>query len=264
VLCIVWIPAPKARKRLRRDDTRGIWLDSFFSSVIIGGMNTKILIVDDEKDLCELVSMNLENEGFIVSTASSGQEAVSMMVADRPDLVLMDVMLGDMSGINLTAKIKNNPETADIPVIMLTAKDSENDVVVGLSVGADDYVTKPFSTRILAARIEAVLKRAAAADISKKKTLAIGPLKIVVGSRKVLVAGRSVNLTGGEFCILVALVRAGGGVVSRAELLEAAGTGSDYKKGRIIDVHIAAIRKKLDGHKSIIKTVHGGGYRIDT
>jgi len=147
---------------------------------------------------------------------------------------------------------------------MLTAKDSENDIVVGLSIGADDYVTKPFSTRILAARIEAVLKRVAAADINEKKTLAIGPLKIVVDSRKVVAAGKNIDLTAGEFCILVALVRASGGIVSRAELLEAIGTGSDYKKGRIVDVHIAAIRKKLDRHKSIIKTVHGGGYRIDS
>ena len=246
------------------DDTREILLDSFFLSVIIGGMNVKLLIVDDEKDLCELLSMNLANEGYIVRTASSGEEAVSMILTDRPDLVLMDIMLGDMSGVNLTAKIKNNPETADIPVIMLTAKDSENDVVVGLSVGADDYITKPFSTRILAARIEAVLKRAAAANISEKKTLTIGPLKVVIASRQVLAAGKNVDLTGGEFAILVALIRAGGGLVSREELLDVLGSEADWKRGRIVDVHIAAIRKKLGDCKSVIKTIHGRGYRIDS
>jgi DNA-binding response OmpR family regulator len=226
-------------------------------------MNAKILIVDDEKDLRQLLSMNLEDEGYIVSSASSGQEAASMILTDRPDLVLMDVVLGDMSGVNLTAKIKNNPETADIPIIMLTAKDSESDVIVGLSVGADDYVTKPFSTRILAARIEAVLKRAAAANMNENKTLTIGPLKVVISSRRVFAAGKSIDLTGGEFSILVALIKAGGGIVTRDELLDVLGTESDYKKGRIVDVHIAAIRKKLGPSKSVIKTVHGGGYRIE-
>lgn len=235
-------------------------LDARGSAVIIAGMNTKILIVDDEKDLLEIMSMNLEQQGFIVRTALSGTEAENMLLSEPPDLILMDVMLGDMSGINLTAKIKNNPETSGIPVIMLSAKDSETDVVVGLSVGADDYITKPFSTRILIARIEAVLKRSVGPS---EKTLVIGPLKLIPGARQVLVEGKNVDMTGAEFEIVQALVRAGGGIVSRADLMTILGSESQGQKERIVDVHVASIRKKLGLNKSLIKTVHGMGYRIN-
>ena len=220
-----------------KDDTTSPRTSPLGSGVIIT-MNARILIVDDEKDLLEILTMNLEQEGFLVRTASNGTDAESMILAEPPDLILMDVMLGDMSGVNLTARIKNNPETSSIPIIMLTAKDAETDVIVGLGVGADDYVTKPFSTRILVARIEAVLKRSAGPS---KKTLIIGPLKLIPAAMQVLVAGKNVKMTGAEFKILSALVGASGDLVSRAELMTILGSESTGQKDRIIDVHIAAI-----------------------
>jgi len=225
-------------------------------------MSAKILIVDDEKDLLEMLSMNLSAAGYVVRTAGGGAEAMSIIRTDRPDLVLLDVMMEDISGIKLVGKLKNTPETADIPVIMLTARDSETDMIVGLSMGADDYVTKPFSTAVLVARIEAVLRRGAAATDSLREIIAVGPVRIIPASREVLVDGVPVDLTGGEYNILLALVEAGGSVLSRAELKVASGAERADSE-RIVDVHIAALRKKLGPAKGIIKTVHGQGYRIN-
>ena len=226
-------------------------------------MNAKLLIVDDEKDMLELLTMSLEAEGYVVCTAINGQEASAMLAVEKPDLILMDVMLGDMSGVNLTAKIKNNPDTQDIPVIMLSAKDSETDVIVGLRVGADDYVTKPFSTQILLARIEAVLKRISRADVVSDKTLIAGPIKVLMASQQALAAGKDIELTTAELSILVALMRAGGSLVTRTELKTILGSESAGQQDRIVDVHVAAIRKKLGEYKTIIKTVHKQGYRLN-
>jgi two-component system phosphate regulon response regulator PhoB len=221
-------------------------------------MSARILIVDDEKDLLEMLSMNLSTAGYVVRTAASGAEAMSVIRTDRPDLILLDVMLGDISGVKLAGKLKNTPETAGIPIIMLTAKDSETDVIVGLSMGADDYVTKPFSTAVLVARIEAVLRRGSA----ESDILTAGPVRIVPASRQVLAEGRAVELTGAEYNILLALVEAGGSVLSRDELKGISGAGRGDSE-RIVDVHIAALRKKLGRAKGIVKTIHGQGYRIN-
>ncbi|MBE0534114.1 MAG: response regulator transcription factor [Phycisphaerae bacterium] len=226
-------------------------------------MSATILAVDDQKDLLELLSMNLGAAGFVVRTAASGAEAMSVIRANRPDLILLDVMLGDISGVQLAAKLKNSPETAGIPIVMLTAKDSETDVVVGLTVGADDYVTKPFSTAVLVARIEAVLRRPDLRGGEISGVLAAGPVRIVPESCEVLVEGQAVELTEGEYNILVALVEAGGKVLARAELKELSGAGKGEKE-RVVDVHIASLRKKLGAGKDIIKTVHGRGYRLRT
>ena len=222
-------------------------------------MSAKILIVDDEKDLLEMLSMNLSTAGYVVRTAASGAEAMSVIRTDRPDLILLDVMLGDISGVKLAGKLKNTPETAGIPIIMLTARDSETDVIVGLSMGADDYVTKPFSTAVLVARIEAVLRRGSA----ESDILTAGPVRIVPASRQVLVEGKAVELTGGEYNILQALVEAGGSILSRDELKGISGAGRGDSE-RIVDVHIAALRKKLGPAKGIVKTIHGRGYRINS
>ena len=225
-------------------------------------MSARILVVDDEKDLLEILSMNLSTAGYVVRTAASGAEGMSAIRTDRPDLILLDVMLGDISGVKLAGKLKNTPETAGIPIIMLTAKDSETDVIVGLSMGADDYITKPFSTAVLVARIEAVLRRGSAEDDSLREILAIGPVSIIPASREVLVEGKAVELTGGEYDILLALVEAGGSVLSRDELKGVSGAGRSDSE-RIVDVHIAALRKKLGPAKGIVKTIHGRGYRIN-
>ena len=222
-------------------------------------MSARILIVDDEKDLLEILSMNLSSAGFVVRTAASGAEAMSAIRTDRPDLILLDVMLGDISGVKLAGKLKNTPQTAGIPIIMLTAKDSETDMIVGLSMGADDYVTKPFSTAVLVARIEAVLRRGSA----ESDILTAGPVRIVPASRQVLAEGKAVELTGGEYNILLALVEAGGSILSRDELKGISGAGRGDSE-RIVDVHIAALRKKLGPAKGIVKTIHGQGYRINS
>ncbi len=225
-------------------------------------MNARILVVDDEKDLLEMLDMNLSIAGFVIRTATGGAEAMSIIRTDRPDLILLDVMLEDISGVKLAGKLKNTPETADIPIIMLTAKDSETDVIVGLSIGADDYITKPFSTAVLIARIEAVLRRGSPEGDPLREILTVGPVRILPASREVLVEGRPVELTGGEYNILLALAEAGGTVLSRSDLKELSGAGRGDSE-RIVDVHVAALRKKLGSAKGVVKTIHGRGYRIN-
>jgi DNA-binding response OmpR family regulator len=227
------------------------------------GMNATVLIVDDDGDLLDLLSMNLIAEGYVVRTASSGAEAITNIRANRPDILLLDIMLDDISGIKLTGKLKNSADTAALPIILITAKDSEADIIIGYGVGADDYVTKPFSTRVLVAHIEAVLTRAYPDGSSLSNVLSAGPLKIIPDSRQVLLNGTELSLTGGEYNILTALVRASGKVLSRDELKLALGQNNSLQKDRIIDVHIAALRRKLAAAKGIIKTIHGVGYRID-
>lgn len=230
--------------------------------IIIAPMNANILVVDDEQDLLDLLEMSLAAEGYIVRTAATVADALAAIRTKAPDLILLDIMLGDDSGIQLTAKLKNAPETANIPIILLTAKDKDTDMVVGLSVGADDYITKPFSTPVLAARIQAVLRRAKSPRSTDTETLSAGPLKIVPSARQVLVNGKSVNLTGGEYDILYALVQAAGAILSRQQLQQALGETTQDKDARIIVVHIASIRKKLGIARTIIKTVHQRGYQI--
>ena len=226
-------------------------------------MSTRILIVDDETDLLEVLSMNLDAQGYAVTTAASGAEAFGSIQNQKPDLILLDIMLGDMSGVQIAARLKNTPETADIPIIMLTAKDSETDMIVGLSVGADDYITKPFNTKILIARIEAVLRRAFPPQKDVREILSAGPLKIIPAARQVLVNGKDVELTEGEYNILLALVRAGGDIRSRDELRNILGPGVESEDERIVDTHVGALRKKLGKARKIIKTIHKRGYRFN-
>ncbi len=226
-------------------------------------MNAKILVVDDEKDLLELLSMNLGAEGFLVSTAGSGADALTAVNSDPPDLILLDIILPDISGIKLTGKLKNSPATANIPIILLTAKDAETDVVVGLSVGADDYVTKPFSTKVLLARIEAQLRRADSRGVESEMLFA-GPIKIVPDHRQVYVRDKPVELTAVEFDILLALITAAGRVLSRAELTDVLGQSAGERNMRIVTVHIAALRKKLGSAAKTVRTVQSKGYSIRT
>jgi DNA-binding response OmpR family regulator len=227
-------------------------------------MNTRILIVDDETDLLEVLSMNLDAEGYAVTTAASGTEALASIQAQKPDLILLDIMLGDMSGVQMAARLKNTPETADIPIIMLTAKDSETDMIVGLSVGADDYITKPFNTKVLVARIEAVLRRASPVQKDVREILSVGPLKIIPAARQVLVNGKDVELAEAEYNILLALVKAGGDILSRDDLRGILGTPATNENERIVDVHVGTLRNKLGKAKKIVKTVYKRGYRLNT
>jgi DNA-binding response OmpR family regulator len=225
-------------------------------------MNAKILVVDDQKDLLELLSMALEQEGYTVRTAASGAEALEAVAAEKPELILLDILLGDTSGIKLTTRWKNDAETSHIPIILLTAKDSETDVIVGLSVGADDYITKPFSTRVLLARMEAVLRRAYPEPSTVREILSAGPVRLFPAGRQAFVEGTPVDLTGAEFNILMALIKAGGDILSRENLLTLMGPNpADSGNVRVVDVHVAALRKKLGKARGILKTIHGKGYR---
>ena len=225
-------------------------------------MNAKILVVDDQKDLLELLSMALEREGYSVRTAASGTEALSMIAAEKPDLILLDIILGDMSGIKITTKLKQEVETSHIPIILLTAKDSETDIIVGLSVGADDYITKPFSAKVLLARMDAVLRRVYPETPAVREILQAGSIRIFPSRRQVFAEGNPVELTPAEFNLLLALVKAGGTVLSRGQLLAELGSSEDDLSERIVDVHIAALRKKLGKSRALIKTVHRKGYQI--
>jgi DNA-binding response OmpR family regulator len=228
----------------------------------IPGMSTKLLVVDDERDLLELLSMNLGREGYQVLTAETGAGALDIIGKERPDLILLDIMLADISGIKLTKTLKRDPATASIPIILLTAKDTETDIVVGLTVGADDYVTKPFSTSVLTARIEAVLRRGDSKPVEAGEVLQAGPIRINPTTRQAWAENNPVDLTGGEFNILLTLVQSAGKVVPREHLKTALGPTSHGQKDRIVDVHIASLRKKLGPARSRLRTVHRHGYRI--
>lgn len=224
-------------------------------------MNAKILVVDDQHDLLELLDMALTQEGYTVKTAASGSEAMSSILMDKPDLILLDIILGDTSGIKMTTKLKNDTDTSHIPIILLTAKDTETDIIVGLSVGADDYITKPFSTKVLLARIDAVLRRAYPEPGAIKETLQAGPVKIFPSGRQVFVEGVPVELTPAEFNILLTLVKANGDILTREDLQKLLAGGEENQNERVVDVHVAALRKKLGKARMIVKTVHGRGYR---
>jgi DNA-binding response OmpR family regulator len=225
-------------------------------------MSTEILVVDDQKDLLEMLDMVLTQEGYRVRTAASGNEALAMIAAQKPDLILLDIILGDISGIKLTTKLKHETETTHIPIILLTAKDSETDIIVGLSVGADDYITKPFSNQVLLARIDALLRRAYPASPEVKELLQAGPIRVFLMRRQVFAEGEPVDLTPAEFLILVSLIKAGGDILSREQLRAELGSEAKNSSERIVDVHVAAMRKKLGSARQSIKTVHGKGYRF--
>ncbi|MHC5088431.1 MAG: response regulator transcription factor, partial [Planctomycetota bacterium] len=217
---------------------------------------------DDQKDLLEMLNMVLTQEGYRVRTAARGNEALAMIAAQKPDLILLDIILGDISGIKLTTKLKHETETTHIPIILLTAKDSETDIIVGLSVGADDYITKPFSTQVLLARIDALLRRAYPASPEVKEILQAGSIRVFLLRRQVFAEGEPVDLTPAEFLILVSLIKAGGDILSREQLRAELGSEAKNSSERIVDVHVAAMRKKLGSARQSIKTVHGKGYRF--
>ncbi|MHC4552992.1 MAG: response regulator [Planctomycetota bacterium] len=221
----------------------------------------KILVVDDQTDLLELLDMSLSGEGYQVRTAASGADAFALIATEKPDLILLDIILGDTSGIKMTTRLKNDIETAHIPIILLTAKDSETDIIVGLSVGADDYITKPFSTKVLLARIDAVLRRAYPEPTAVRETLQAGTVRIFPAGRQVFVEGSPVDVTPAEFNILLSLIKAAGSVLSREDLQGILGSDEQTDNERVVDVHIASLRKKLGTSRKIVKTVHGKGYR---
>jgi two-component system, OmpR family, alkaline phosphatase synthesis response regulator PhoP len=223
----------------------------------------EILVVDDEEDILELVAFNLTREGYLVRCVSSGEEALKIVKKQPPHLVILDLMLPGMDGLEAARRLKRDPATEGIPIIMLTAKGEEADVVTGLELGADDYVTKPFSPRVLTARVRTVLRRKAEGPpLEKGSPLKIRELEIHPGRHEALVEGRSLSLTFTEFAILKYLAQRPGWVFTRYQIVDAV-HGEEYNvTERSVDVQIAGLRKKLGPYGKYVETVRGVGYRF--
>src|SRR5687768_120191 len=225
----------------------------------------RVLVVDDERDLVDLVAYNLTRGGYEVLTASNGTEALDVAQRETPDLVVLDLMLPGIDGTEVARRMKADSRTAGIPIVMLTAKGEETDIVVGLTLGADDYVTKPFSMKVLLARISTVLRRAEQAEAgpaAEGGVLRAGPLVIDTSKHEVTVDGDAVRLTLTEFKLLSALVSARGRVLTRDQLMDKAMGTDVFVTDRAIDVHVTAIRKKLGSANWLVHTVRGVGYRL--
>ena len=221
----------------------------------------RILVIDDEKDLIELVSYNLEKEGFLVMSASDGESGLAAAMRESPDIILIDLMLPGIDGLEVCRALRADDRTARIPLIMLTAKSAESDRIVGLELGADDYVTKPFSLGELTARIRAVLRRTSMPQTPGDITRC-GGLTIDLGRREVSCRGQIVPLTATEFRLLQFFARHPGRVFSRDQLIDSALGREVSVVDRTIDVHITGLRKKLGECGDLIETVRGFGYRF--
>jgi two-component system phosphate regulon response regulator PhoB len=222
-----------------------------------------ILVVDDEEDILELVRYNVEKNGYSVTTAATGEEALDKARAKLPDLVVLDLMLPGVDGLEVCKILKNDPKTSHIPVIMLSAKGEEADVVTGLELGADDYVTKPFSPRILSARIKVVLRRGGDKNGQDGRAIQAHNVAIFPDRHEVLVRGKPVDLTFTEFRILRFLASHPGRVFTRYQIIDSV-RGEDYVvTDRSVDVQITGLRKKLGSTAGkLIETVRGVGYRF--
>lgn len=223
--------------------------------------NESILIVDDEEDVLELIKYNLDKNGYKVVTATSGEEAITRARGKTPDLIILDLMLPGIDGLEVCRKLKSDVKTERIPVIMLTAKGEETDIVTGLELGADDYVTKPFSPKVLTARIRRILHRTISRDL-ERPPIKIHELTINPARREVLVKGKQVSLTFTEFNILYAIAKRPGLVFTRYQIIDSV-HGDDYLvTDRAVDVQIVSLRRKLGSCGSYIETVRGVGYRF--
>ncbi|RJQ67970.1 MAG: response regulator [Desulfobacteraceae bacterium] len=221
-----------------------------------------ILVVDDEEDILELVRFHLSREGFAVLCAETGEAAFRIIKENRIDLLLIDLMLPGIDGLELTRRLKSDQHTRSIPVVMLSAKGEEVDIVTGLELGADDYVTKPFSPRVLVARVRAVFRRRAAPPVAADEIIQIHGLSIDPGRRSLSVDGMPVDLTFTEFQVLSFLVARPGWVFTRSQIVDAV-RGDDYPvTDRSVDVQIVGLRKKLGSSGHLIETVRGVGYRF--
>lgn len=228
-------------------------------------MKEKILIVEDEKDIIKMIEYNLKKEGFKVIAARDGEDALDLVLRQCPDLILLDLMLPGIDGLEVCKTLKKDPKTASIPIIMLTAKSQESDKVVGLELGADDYVAKPFSPRELIARIKAVLRRATEKE-KLPEVFQSGDLRIDFSRISVTVKDKVVMLTTKEFELLKTLLKAKGRVLSRDYLLDSI-WGYDHAmeiQTRTVDVHVRTLRKKLKSAAKMIVTVKNYGYRFET
>jgi len=224
----------------------------------------KILIIEDEEDILALIHYNLTREGFQVLCSASGEDGLKKVSEQRPDLILLDLMLPGINGIEICETLKGCPETSEIPIIMVTAKGEESDIVAGLELGADDYITKPFSPKILVARTKAALRRPRKEALVPDEASVVNVHELVIhpGKKEVLANGLPINLTYTEFHVLLFLARRPGWVFTRYQLVNAV-RGEDYAvTDRAVDVQIVGLRKKLGLFGKYIETVRGVGYRF--
>lgn len=221
-----------------------------------------ILVVEDEDDIAELIRFNLEKESYAVTVANSGEKGVEAARRSKPDLVLLDLMLPGMSGLEVCRSLKADRTTSDIPIIMVTARGEESDIVTGLELGAEDYVTKPFGIKVLLARVRAVLRRGEAKVPGEDEPLRLHDVEIHPGRHEVRAGGEEVTLTNTEFRILHFLARRPGWVFTRYQIVDGI-RGENYPvTERAVDVQIVALRRKLGGFGGLIETVRGVGYRF--
>ncbi|HTR97259.1 MAG TPA: response regulator transcription factor [Candidatus Acidoferrales bacterium] len=223
-------------------------------------MSDLVMVIEDEKEIRDLLRYNLERAGYRVAAFADGEEGLEGLFASRPDAVVLDLMLPGRNGLEVLREVRGEPATADLPVVVLTARGAEMDKLLGFEHGADDYLTKPFSPRELIARIGALLRRARPARAGH--ALERGPLRIDFDAREAHVAGRRLALTPREFDLLAFLARHPGRVVSRDELLRKV-WGYDYLgETRTVDVHVRRLRMKLGEERPLIETVTGAGYKF--
>lgn len=225
--------------------------------------NYRILVVDDEDDLCEILKFNLETEGYLVDTANSAEEALKMDLTQY-HLLLLDVMMGEISGFKMARMMKNNKATANIPIIFITAKDTENDTLTGFNLGADDYISKPFSLREVAVRIKAVLRRTTNIQSLKEEQIVYKDLTLNIPKKKVFINGEDIALTKKEFEILLLLLQNQGRVLSREDILAKVWNDESYVLDRTIDVNITRLRKKIGQYGKLIVTRLGYGYCFES
>jgi phosphate regulon transcriptional regulator PhoB len=220
----------------------------------------KILVVEDDEDIVEMITYNLKKEGYRISSVHNGEDALNLIKSDLPDLIILDLMLPKIDGLEVCRNIRNNENTAGVPVIMLTAKSQEADKIAGLELGADDYVTKPFSPGELIARIRAIFRRTVKQYADR--TVSQGELVIDSAKYKVTLSGIAVNLTATEFKLLEYMARQPGEVLSRDKILNDVFGYEHSIYDRTVDTHIKTLRKKLDKARDYIETIRGVGYRF--
>lgn len=220
----------------------------------------KILIVEDDKDICEILEFNLSNEGFEVECAHSAEEGLEILDSSH-NLILLDVMMGEMSGYKMAEKLRK--ENNNIPIIFLTAKDTENDMLTGFSVGADDYISKPFSIKEVIARVRAIVKRSDYTEKQESENLVFGDLVISKGLKELRIEGENIELTKTEFEILYLLAENPDRMFSRQNIIDTLWDETTYVTDRTVDVHITRLRKKMGKYRGVITNRAGYGYRFD-
>jgi len=225
----------------------------------------KILVVEDDRDISELIAYNLEREGYEIACLYDGSQAVDFVTQRKPELIILDLMLPEVDGIEICRTLKNDTATKHIPIVMLTAKSEEADVVVGLQMGADDYIPKPFSPKVLVARIKAITRRTAdlqLSSVSADNVRSFGDFNMDLLKHKTSYKGREVKLTSIEFDIVEFLSRTPGRVWSREQILDNVWKEGKFIIDRAVDVHVRGLRKKLGEAEHYIETVRGVGYRF--